>query len=93
MASPRPVRSPGGHRHYALAEIEALRMTLAETHNVSSAMALARERGDGPSSPARLAPRYASLRRGQGQPHAGGEPDAALDRADDRGGPARRVAS
>ena len=38
---PRPVRSPGGHRHYALAEIEALRMTLAETHNVSSAVALA----------------------------------------------------
>src|SRR5882757_8998107 len=42
---PRPVRSPGGHRHYALAEIEALRTTLAETHNVSSAVALARERG------------------------------------------------
>jgi DNA-binding transcriptional MerR regulator len=58
---PRPVRSPGGHRHYALAEIEALRMTLAETHNVSSAVALARERGEGPSSPARLANAYASF--------------------------------
>ena len=58
---PRPVRSPGGHRHYALAEIEALRMTLAETHNVSSAVALARERGEGPSSPARLATAYASF--------------------------------
>ena len=32
-------------------------MTLAETHNVSSAVALARERGEGPSSPARLAAR------------------------------------
>ena len=58
---PRPVRSPGGHRHYALAEIEALRMTLAETHNVSSAVALARERGEGPSSPARLASAYAAF--------------------------------
>ena len=58
---PRPVRSPGGHRHYALAEIEALRMTLAETHNVSSAVALARDRGEGPASPARLANAYASF--------------------------------
>ena len=51
---PRPHRSPGGHRHYALAEIEALRQTLAETHNVSSAISLARERGEGPSSASRL---------------------------------------
>jgi DNA-binding transcriptional MerR regulator len=51
---PRPHRSPGGHRHYGLAEIEALRQTLAETHNVSSAISLARERGEGPSSAARL---------------------------------------
>jgi hypothetical protein len=36
-------------------------MTLAETHNVSSAVALARERGEGPSSPARLATAYASF--------------------------------
>jgi DNA-binding transcriptional MerR regulator len=58
---PRPVRSPGGHRHYALAEIEALRMTLAETHNVSSAVALACERGEGPSSPKRLAAAYSAF--------------------------------
>lgn len=51
---PRPHRSPGGHRHYSLTEIEALRQTLAETHNVSSAISLARERGEGPSSAARL---------------------------------------
>ena len=52
---PRPHRSPGGHRQYALAEIESLRLALAETHNVSSAISLARERGEGPSSSSRLA--------------------------------------
>jgi hypothetical protein len=52
---PRPLRSPGGHRHYSLAEIEALRLTLAETHNVSSAVTLAQERGEGPSTCSRLA--------------------------------------
>ena len=61
MASRARVRSPGGHRQYALTEIEALRLTLAETHNVSSAVALARERGEGPSSPARLAAAFASF--------------------------------
>jgi DNA-binding transcriptional MerR regulator len=58
---PRPHRSPGGHRQYALAEIEALRQTLAETHNVSSAIALTRERGEGPSSSARLASAFAAF--------------------------------
>ncbi|MGH2877639.1 MAG: MerR family transcriptional regulator [Solirubrobacteraceae bacterium] len=52
---PKPQRSAGGHRQYGLAEIEALRLTLAETHNVSSAISLARERGEGPSTPSRLA--------------------------------------
>src|SRR5947209_9270818 len=52
---PSPQRSPGGHRQYALTEIEALRQALEETHNVSSAVSLARERGSGPSSPRRLA--------------------------------------
>lgn len=51
---PRPHRSPGGHRQYALSEIESLRMALAETHNVSSAVALAQQRGEGPSSQQRL---------------------------------------
>jgi DNA-binding transcriptional MerR regulator len=51
---PQPHRSPGGHRHYSLTEIESLKHTLAETHNVSSAISLARERGEGPSSAARL---------------------------------------
>src|SRR3982074_3766250 len=52
---PRPTRSPGGHRQYSLTEIEALRQTLAETHNVSSAVTLAEERGEEPSSNSRLA--------------------------------------
>jgi DNA-binding transcriptional MerR regulator len=51
---PQPHRSPGGHRQYSLTEIESLRLTLAETHNVSSAISLARERGEGPSSSSRL---------------------------------------
>ncbi len=58
---PRPHRSPGGHRQYALGEIEALRTTLAETHNVSSAISLARERGEGPSSSTRLAAAFAAF--------------------------------
>jgi MerR family transcriptional regulator, light-induced transcriptional regulator len=58
---PRPRRSPGGHRQYALGEIESLRATLAETHNVSSAIALARQRGEGPSSSSRLAAAFAAL--------------------------------
>jgi MerR family transcriptional regulator, light-induced transcriptional regulator len=60
-AFPRPGRSPGGHRQYALNEIESLRATLAETHNVSSAIALARQRGEGPSSGSRLAAAFASF--------------------------------
>jgi len=57
---PKPQRTTGGHRQYALAEIESLRLALAETHNVSSAISLARERGEGPSSSSRLAAAYAS---------------------------------
>jgi DNA-binding transcriptional MerR regulator len=58
---PRPRRSPGGHRQYELGEIESLRATLAETHNVSSAIALARQRGEGPSSGSRLAAAFAAF--------------------------------
>ena len=56
---PRPQRSPGGHRQYALGEVESLRISLAETHNVSSAVALARERGEGPSSATRIVAAFA----------------------------------
>jgi DNA-binding transcriptional MerR regulator len=51
---PKPRRTQGGHRQYDLAELEALRRALLETHNISSAIELARQRGEGPSSPSRL---------------------------------------
>jgi hypothetical protein len=51
---PEPNRTSGGHRQYDLAEVEALRAAFAETHNVSSAVAMAQQRGAGPSSPSRL---------------------------------------
>ena len=51
---PKPRRTQGGHRQYELAEVEALREAFAETHNVSSAISLARERGEGPSTAARV---------------------------------------
>lgn len=60
-AFPCPLRTPGGHRQYDLEEIEALRIALAETRNVSSAVAVARERGTGPSSSTRLANALASF--------------------------------
>jgi DNA-binding transcriptional MerR regulator len=51
---PMPQRTEGGHRQFELAEIEALRQALRETHNISSAISIARERGEGMASPARL---------------------------------------
>jgi len=57
---PTPRRTAGGHRQFDLAEIEALRQAFEETHNVSSAISIARERGSGPASPVRL---RSSLRR------------------------------
>jgi hypothetical protein len=51
---PEPTRTAGGHRQFDLAEIEALRAAFEETQNISSAVSVARERGAGPASPARL---------------------------------------
>jgi DNA-binding transcriptional MerR regulator len=51
---PQPRRTAGGHRQYDLAELEALRRALLETHNISSAIQVARQRGEGPSSATRL---------------------------------------
>jgi MerR family transcriptional regulator, light-induced transcriptional regulator len=51
---PKPRRTSGGHRQYDLVELEALRRALLETHNISSAIEVARQRGEGPSSPSRL---------------------------------------
>lgn len=51
---PEPRRTAGGHRQFELSEIEALRSAFEETHNISSAISVARERGAGPATPARL---------------------------------------
>jgi DNA-binding transcriptional MerR regulator len=51
---PSPRRTTGGHRQFDLAEIEALRDAFEQTHNISSAISIARERGEGPASPVRL---------------------------------------
>jgi MerR family transcriptional regulator, light-induced transcriptional regulator len=56
---PRPQRTEGGHRQFDLAEIEALRQAFSETHNISSAISIAQQRGEGPSSPTRLADAFA----------------------------------
>jgi MerR family transcriptional regulator, light-induced transcriptional regulator len=56
---PKPRRTQGGHRQFELAEVEALRQAFADTHNISSAIALARERGEGPSTASRLESAFA----------------------------------
>ena len=48
----KPRRTQGGHRQYDLAELESLRRALLETHNISSAIELARQRGEAPARPA-----------------------------------------
>lgn len=60
-AFPRPHRTDGGHRHYKLEEIQALGQALAETHNVSSAVTLAQQRGLGLPSRSRLAEAFAAF--------------------------------
>src|SRR6476620_7095507 len=54
LGYPNPHRTPGNHRLYLIDEVEALREALRETHNISSAVEVARIRGRGPASPARL---------------------------------------
>ena len=51
---PAPRRTQGGHRQYELGELEALRRALLETHNISSAIQVAQQRGEGPGSAHRL---------------------------------------
>ena len=51
---PTPDRTSGGHRQYDLGDLESLRRALVETHNISSAIEVAQQRGEGPTSPARL---------------------------------------
>jgi DNA-binding transcriptional MerR regulator len=56
---PRPQRTQGGHRQFELSEIEALRQAFSETHNISSAISIAQQRGEGPASPSRLSDAFA----------------------------------
>src|SRR4051812_26199718 len=58
---PAPRRTQGGHRQFDLGEIEALRQAFAETQNGSSAVSIARERGAGPASWARLRDAFAAF--------------------------------
>lgn len=51
---PSPRRTPGGHRQYDRAELEALRDAYAETGHAAAAVALARRRGESPATHARL---------------------------------------
>jgi DNA-binding transcriptional MerR regulator len=56
---PTPRRTQGGHRQFDLTELEALRQAFAETQNISSAISIARERGEGPATPRRLLDAFA----------------------------------
>jgi DNA-binding transcriptional MerR regulator len=58
---PMPQRTEGGHRQFELSEIEALRQAFSETGNISSAISVARERGEGPSTPTRLRSAFAAF--------------------------------
>jgi MerR family transcriptional regulator, light-induced transcriptional regulator len=58
---PAPTRTSGGHRQFERSEIEALRQAFEETQNVSSAIALARERGQAPPSASRLTSAHAAF--------------------------------
>src|SRR3954454_15768738 len=51
---PSPRRTQGGHRQFELGESEAVRTACEETHNVSSAISIAGERGSGPAPPQRM---------------------------------------
>jgi MerR family transcriptional regulator, light-induced transcriptional regulator len=55
---PTPKRTVGNHRNYDLTELQSLRDALAHTGNISSAVALARQRQDAPSDDDAL---YAAL--------------------------------
>ena len=56
---PEPRRTAGGHRQFDLAEIEALRRPSRRPHNVSSAVSIARDRGEGPATGFRLRTAFA----------------------------------
>ena len=47
---PQPERTPGNHRQYEMVELQTLRDALATTGNISSAIALARQRQEAPAN-------------------------------------------
>ena len=51
---PEPRRTVGNHRNYDLVELQTLRDALAQTGNISSAIALARQRQDEPAGDGEL---------------------------------------
>ena len=58
---PEPRRTVGNHRNYDLVELQTLRDALAQTGNISSAIALARQRQDAPPSDGELATAFESF--------------------------------
>ena len=90
---PTPRRTAGGHRQYDLAELEALRRALLETHNISSAIQVAQQRGEGPSSASRLLEAFDRFDDAAGRSPHGGVAVAALGRAHRRGAAAARRSS
>lgn len=62
---PLPRRTDGGHRIFELSDIEALKQAFSETGDISSAISLARERGEGPSTPRRLGDAFAAFEEGK----------------------------
>ncbi len=58
---PKPQRTEGGHRQFDLTEIEALRQAYSETQDIASAISVARERGEGPSTPTRLSAAFSEF--------------------------------
>src|SRR3954462_10804187 len=58
---PTPKRTTGNHRNYELGELQALREALTETGNISSAIALARQRQAAPASDGSLLTAFESF--------------------------------
>lgn len=58
---PTPHRTAGNHRNYELVELQTLRDALAETGNISSAIALARQRQAAPASDGSLQSAFESF--------------------------------
>jgi len=58
---PEPKRTVGNHRNYDLVELQTLREALAQTGNISSAIALARQRQDAPASDGELSNAFESF--------------------------------